>query len=109
MPSTPLYPGVPGLSCETGLFYDRLGLISPVILKGKILLQQAWKEGGSWDQPVSESLATACPGLAEDLIDNLSLSVDRRIAAKLQIEQQIHISMNASESALGCCSIFCFR
>ena len=34
--------------------FDPLGLYSPVLVKGKILLQDLWKDKLDWDEPVSE-------------------------------------------------------
>ncbi|XP_064481215.1 uncharacterized protein LOC135394411 [Ornithodoros turicata] len=37
------------------LVYDPLGYIAPVIISARILFQDLWRNGLSWDQPVSES------------------------------------------------------
>ncbi|XP_064469621.1 uncharacterized protein LOC135384345 [Ornithodoros turicata] len=37
------------------LVYDPLGYIAPVIISARILFQDLWHNGLSWDQPVSES------------------------------------------------------
>ena len=36
--------------------YDPLGLLSPLIVRGKILMQQMWKESLDWDDVLSNSL-----------------------------------------------------
>lgn len=33
--------------------FDPLGLFSPVLLKGKLLLQSLWSKGHNWDNEIS--------------------------------------------------------
>ena len=35
-------------------FYDPLGLVSPFILKGRLILEELRKEGVHWDKQISE-------------------------------------------------------
>ena len=37
--------------------YDPLGLVSPFVLKAKIIFQSIWQLGVDWDEPLPESLA----------------------------------------------------
>lgn len=39
-----------------GQIFDPMGLVSPIIIRAKMLLQSLWKEKTSWDEPVSENL-----------------------------------------------------
>lgn len=43
---------------ETAKVFDPLGLISPVIVRAKILLQSLWLHQLSWDQEVPMELST---------------------------------------------------
>jgi hypothetical protein len=43
-----------GLLSVLSSIYDPLGLISPVLLKGRMLMQQLFKEKRGWDEEVSE-------------------------------------------------------
>ena len=36
--------------------YDPLGLISPIILVPKILIQRIWQSGATWDEPLPDHL-----------------------------------------------------
>ena len=44
------------ISSYAGRIFDPLGLVLPMTVAGKVLLQQAWKELGHWDSPVSSNL-----------------------------------------------------
>ena len=36
--------------------FDPLGLVTPITFYGKVFLQESWKEGLLWDEPLSDSL-----------------------------------------------------
>jgi hypothetical protein len=36
--------------------FDPHGLVSPVIVNAKVLLQDIWRQGFGWDQPLSQHL-----------------------------------------------------
>ncbi|XP_055910847.1 uncharacterized protein LOC129945212 [Eupeodes corollae] len=38
--------------------FDPLGLISIYIIRGRIILQEVWREGFDWDEPISSELQT---------------------------------------------------
>ena len=39
--------------------FDPSGLVSPVIVTGKLIIQEIWREGISWDESVSKSLESS--------------------------------------------------
>jgi len=47
--------------------YDPLGLMDPVLVKAKTLLQALWKENLSWDDPLPETLSSVWLELASKL------------------------------------------
>ena len=44
--------GILGITCR---IFDPLGLLAPLILKPKLLLQDLWRLGFEWDQPLNEA------------------------------------------------------
>ena len=43
---------------KTAMIYDPLGLLSPYIIRAKMLIQQAWLEAIEWDDPLPSHLET---------------------------------------------------
>ena len=64
------------LKCVAATF-DPLGLVSPAVLTGKMLLQEAWKEQGKWDDllpaPLAQRIATWWGALAVCCVSTYTL------------------------------------
>ncbi|XP_055542991.1 uncharacterized protein LOC129728568 [Wyeomyia smithii] len=48
------------LYSEIAKFFDPLGLVSPVIVKAKLLAQQQWQAKIGWDDPVDDNIKEQC-------------------------------------------------
>jgi hypothetical protein len=44
-------------------FYDPLGLMSPVLITGKLIFQDLWCRGVEWDEFLPDNLGTLLPHL----------------------------------------------
>ena len=47
--------------------YDPLGLLSPVTVRAKLLLQEMWKQKYDWDTPLPSSIHATWSEIATDL------------------------------------------
>ena len=78
-------------------------LVSQAVLTGKMLLQEAWKEQGKWDDllpaPLAQRIATWWGALAV----LPEFSVPRWLNSTLDQPVQLHVFSDASEHAFGCC------
>ena len=54
--------------------FDILGLFSPIIIRGKMLIQESWKEKLKWDDPLPKYFNEQWESLQSDLI-NLTLTL----------------------------------
>ena len=45
-----------GILSTISSVYDPLGIVSPVILCGKLILQDLWRQNLDWDDPVPEEI-----------------------------------------------------
>ena len=87
--------------------YDPLGLLAPVILTGKILLQGSWKEKSNWDAPLSDDLRISCDKWCEELRNHDTVRITRWIGCHPEQQLDLHLFTDASEKALGCCIYVC--
>lgn len=81
--------------------YDPLGLIAPVIVRAKILMQLLWTISIDWNEEVPVEIRT----IWESYVEDLTLLSDFRIS-RLAFdvgEVQFHCFADASESAYGTC------
>lgn len=89
------------LSAISRLF-DPLGLIAPVVVKSKILMQELWLLSCGWDDPVSAQVQQKWENIQHDL-PNISSYRVNRYALLPNSAVQLHIFSDASESAYGAC------
>ncbi|GMT12923.1 hypothetical protein PFISCL1PPCAC_4220, partial [Pristionchus fissidentatus] len=82
--------------------YDPLGLIAPLLLPSKLLVQSLWNEERKWDEPVDDSISDTFHSQMTE-IEKFSLPVDRY--SKLSSSKTIHIVMfsDASKSSMAAC------
>ncbi|XP_058828191.1 uncharacterized protein LOC131688061 [Topomyia yanbarensis] len=88
---------------EISQLFDPLGLIAPVIIRGKILMQHLWLESCGWDDEVPENIATKWKRYSEQLPLLTGFRVSR-YAVLPNAEIQLHTFADASETAYGACT-----
>ena len=81
--------------------FDPLGLISPIVVKAKILMQQLWISGLNWDDKIADDLNTRIHKWIEECQDIKEISIPRCLNPTNQPEIEIHIFADASEEAYG--------
>lgn len=81
--------------------YDPLGILAPLVVRGRILFQNLWRKGLDWDDCLSET----DENLWLDWYDNLNSLVNLRIPrcynlSEMQVfELELHVFCDASEQA----------
>ena len=89
---------------ESSRIYDPLGLLSPVTVRAKILLQDLWKQKIGWDEPVSLELQNVWNDLVKDLEAATDIEIDRQYLPSELINNEhyeLHVFVDASLSAYG--------
>jgi hypothetical protein len=81
--------------------FDPLGLLGPVILKAKLLLQQIWALKLNWDDRVPESIESTWLYFVDSLPAVSSLSIPRNIKCREPVKLEIHGFCDASKDAYG--------
>ncbi|CAK9797165.1 hypothetical protein ANTQUA_LOCUS1055 [Anthophora quadrimaculata] len=83
--------------------FDPLGLLGPVIIKAKIVMQQLWKAAIDWDVVVPQSIEQSWLEIKNELHLLNNFATSRKISADQPIQLQLHGFCDASESAYGAC------
>lgn len=84
--------------------FDPLGLLGPVVVVAKLILQDLWQSGVQWDESVPLDIHSRWNKLKHQLIDIDSIKIPRCV--KLLRESryvQIHGFCDASQNAYGAC------
>ena len=88
---------------QTAKLFDPLGLLGPVIVVAKIIIQQLWKSNLTWDDPVPNDIRIRWEEYKNQLSMLNKVKVKRCIVIPEAIELQLHGFCDASEKAFGAC------
>lgn len=87
----------------TSLIFDPLGIVAPVTLCGKLLMQSLWLENTKWDEPISENLKSTFIEYMNDLKKLSNFSVPR--FAQNDGHRQLILFCDASEKSY-CAAVY---
>lgn len=89
---------------EIAKVFDPLGLVGPVVIRAKLIMQNLWKEALDWDQIVSGPLFTAWKQFYDDLPLLNTLRVPRQAVNQGIVRRiEVHGFCDSSEQAYGAC------
>ena len=100
-----------GVLSRLSMVFDPLGLVSPFVLRAKILVQRLWAMKLDWDQPLSGSeLSEWNSWLAElHCLEQVEIPRCYKQAAEVSAAEsrcQLHVFCDASELAFGAVAYF---
>jgi len=89
---------------EIATIFDPLGLLGPVIVNAKLIMQNLWQVKAGWDDPLPESIQNEWLKCRDDLSQLNEISIPRKITCDgINIEFQVHGFADASLKAYGAC------
>ncbi|XP_041785566.1 uncharacterized protein LOC121600845 [Anopheles merus] len=82
--------------------FDPLGLISPIVIRAKMMMQELWLQKAGWDEYVPDTICKKWKAIQQDwqLISEFKVS---RYALLPGARIQLHTFCDASEAAYGAC------
>ena len=85
--------------------FDPLGLVSPIVLMGKVIFQETTLMKLSWDEPVPDALVVRWHKWLDTLLLLSDIRIPRCIKPKLFNDGnlELHSFSDASEHSYGCC------
>ncbi|XP_066261326.1 uncharacterized protein [Euwallacea similis] len=83
--------------------FDPLGIIAPITVQGKIILQRIWQLQLEWDESLPQDLYTIWKEFQQGLIHLYSIQIPRRVLGDQTIRVELHGFSDASERAFGAC------
>ena len=96
-----------GILSTVSSVFDRLGMLAPLILVGKVILQELCRDGADWDDEVPEPLRARWERWRTDLplLSNLKISRCYKPEGFGQLKSvELHHFSDASKDAYGQCS-----
>ncbi|XP_011859054.1 PREDICTED: uncharacterized protein LOC105556570 [Vollenhovia emeryi] len=84
--------------------FDPLGLLGPIIVTAKLILQELWQAGSHWDESVPQDIHTRWSRFERQLTDLRKLRVPRCVKFSTNPQRvEIHGFADASQRAYGAC------
>ncbi|XP_043471057.1 uncharacterized protein LOC122504184 [Leptopilina heterotoma] len=90
------------LSIIAGL-YDPIGLLGPIIVSAKIVMQQLWQCNIDWDESVPHTIYTQWQKIESQLPLLNEVKFNRKVIIKDAVRIEVHGFCDASEKAYGAC------
>ncbi|XP_055374926.1 uncharacterized protein LOC129607776 [Condylostylus longicornis] len=87
---------------EAATLFDPLGLLNPIIIKAKMIIQQLWINGSDWDTEIAEDLKDEWVNYRHNLATLKHLKIKRHVFGdKMSSRIELHAFSDASEKAFG--------
>lgn len=88
---------------QSSRIFDPLGILSPITVKAKILMQTLWKQNFGWDEHLPKRIETEWKELANEIEEATSTKVPRHLLSKQYSSNSktLHVFTDASLQAYG--------
>lgn len=83
--------------------YDPLGILAPIVVVAKLIMQKLWHEKVDWDDPVSDSIRSQWHTLQQQWIQTSPPTIQRFVIPTGSNNIQLHGFSDASSRAYGAC------
>jgi hypothetical protein len=84
-------------------FYDPLGLIGPVFVRAKVIMQMLWEADSNWDSTPPDNIRKVWTDFINDLSQMQPVVIARCVKTQQTVVNQLIGFADASSVAYGCC------
>lgn len=88
---------------DTCKVFDPLGLLSPLTIKPKILIQKLWVQKIDWDEPAPYDICKSWYSFIENMKHLYTLRIPRHTLCRFPVQIEMHCFCDASQSAYAAC------
>ncbi|XP_015436991.1 PREDICTED: uncharacterized protein LOC107192287 [Dufourea novaeangliae] len=88
---------------EFARIFDPLGLVGPVVMRAKLLIQLLWQSKVSWDESVPPMIHAEFRDFQSDLQSLRRVAIPRLVVRPNSTQVEIHGFCDASQKAYGAC------
>lgn len=86
---------------KIGRLYDPNGYLAPIIMTGKMIMQDLWRDNLSWDEKIGQQLSKKWKAFYSDLGSIKDIAIKRWLGIQPGEEVQFHGFSDASEKGYG--------
>ena len=102
MPDSSFQPTKRSLLSLIARLFDPLGVLSPFVIRAKVLVQEVWISGQDWDEPLLNDVTMRVKEWCSELPKLTEIKIPRCLHVDKQISlKQLHTFVDASETAYG--------
>jgi len=83
--------------------FDPLGLMSPIIIRAKLLIQLLWQLKKGWDEPLPQNMGQEWLNLTKELTIIDAIKIKRQVVINNVKSVELHCFCDASQTAYGTC------
>ena len=95
-----------GILSYTSSIFDPLGILAPIILEPKLIIQSLWKQKIDWDSEISTDLKQRFLSWKEKLQSWDAIQIQRWYGLNSSTDAELHIFTDASTLAYGAVTYF---
>ena len=92
---------------QSSSIYDPLGILSPITVRSKMLMQSLWQRGINWDEPLPLYVTVGWNDLRHDLARAADTEIPRCYftqGAETSNDRILHVFTDSSMKAYGACA-----
>lgn len=89
------------VSSSAGSIFDPLGLVMPIVVIAKLILQELWQLNINWDHNIPQHLSEKWSAFLNQLPLLQKIDIPRHVLGESSIDIQLHGFSDASEKAYG--------